>query len=62
MIVYPAEEVLLVQTLFDPAQRRPAMPVDQDAVQIDRKDVNALTRWIKAPEWEICPDFFMQHA
>ena len=48
MIVYPADEVLLVQTLFDPAQRRAAMPVDQDAVQIDRKEVDALTRWIES--------------
>ncbi|MCY2988260.1 MAG: hypothetical protein NTY19_10420 [Planctomycetota bacterium] len=48
VIVYPAEEVLLVQTLFDPAQRRAAMPVDQDAVQIDRKEVDALTRWIES--------------
>jgi non-homologous end joining protein Ku len=48
VIVYPAEEVLLVQTLFDPAQRRAAMPVDQDAVEIDRKEVDALTRWIES--------------
>ena len=48
VIVYPADEVLLVQTLFDPAQRRAAMPVDQDAVQIDRKEVDALTRWIES--------------
>ena len=48
MIVYPADEVLLVQTLFDPAQRRAAMPVDQDAVQIDRKEVDSLTRWIES--------------
>ena len=48
LIVYPAEEVLLVQTLFDPAQRRAAMSVDQDAVQIDRKEVDALTRRIES--------------
>ncbi|MCY2988068.1 MAG: TnsA endonuclease N-terminal domain-containing protein [Planctomycetota bacterium] len=48
LIVYPADEVLLVQTLFDPAQRRAAMPVDQDAVQIDRKEVDAITRWIES--------------
>jgi non-homologous end joining protein Ku len=48
VIVYPAEEVLLVQTLFDPAQRRAAMPVDQDAVEIDRKEVDGLTRWIES--------------
>ena len=40
--------MLLVQTLFDPAQRRAAMPVDQDTVQIDRKEVDALTRWIES--------------
>ena len=39
---------LLVQTLFDPAQRRAAMPVDQDAVEVDRKEVDALTRWIES--------------
>ena len=40
--------MLLVQTLFDPAQRRAAMPVDQDAVEIDRKEVDGLTRWIES--------------
>ena len=40
--------MLLVQTLFDPAQRRAAMPVDQDAVEIDRKEVETLTRWIES--------------
>ena len=48
LIVYPAEEVLLVQTLFDPAQRRAAMPVDQDAVEVDRKEVETLIRWIES--------------
>jgi DNA end-binding protein Ku len=48
VIVYPADEVLLVQTLFDPAQRRAAMPVDHGAVEVDRKEVDALTRWIES--------------
>ena len=43
VIVYPAEEVLLVQPLFDLAQRRAVMPVDQDAVQIDRKEIEPHT-------------------
>jgi non-homologous end joining protein Ku len=60
VIVYPADEVLLVQTLFDPAQRRAAMPVDHDAVEVDRKEVEVLTRWIESMDepirWQVLRD------